>query len=106
MTPFFVPQRPQDDAERAYQVLREEAEVCTGAVSRNRRIHGVECRYRGVDRQIRVGEADAANGKVVEAIVQLGRDTYTIHHVQAQDAEHSFPTVLQRTDVYAVTDFE
>ena len=106
MTNFFVPQRAPDDAERIYLALREEAEVCTGGVSRDRRIQEVECRYRGVDRHVRVGEADATNGKVVEAILQLGRDVYTVHHVQPQDAERSAPTVLQRTDIYAVTDFE
>jgi len=106
VTHFFLPRCAREDAEGAYQALREEAEVCTGAVSRDRRIREVECRYRGVDRHVRVGEADAADGKIVEAIVQLGRDTYTIHHVQPQDAERSGPIVLQRSDVYAVTDFD
>ena len=53
-----------------------------------------------------MGEADATNGRIVEAIVQVGRDTYTIHHVQPQGSTHGAPTVLQRNDVYAVTDFE
>jgi hypothetical protein len=106
VTHFFVPQQAQDNAEYAYEALREEAEVSTGAVARERRNHVVESRYRGVDRRVCVGEADATNGRIVEAIVQVGRDTYTIHHVQRQGAEHGAPTVLQRTDVYAVTDFE
>jgi hypothetical protein len=106
VTQFFVPQRAHDDAERIYRALREEAEACTGVVSRDRRIQEVECRYRGVDRHVRVGDADATNGKVVEAILQLGRDIYTIHHVQPQDTERAAPTVLQRTEIYAVTDFE
>jgi hypothetical protein len=106
VTHFFVPQQAQDDAECAYEALREEAEVCTGAVARDRRIHAVECRYRGVDRRVCVGEADAMNGRIVEAIVQVGRDTYTIHHVHPHGAKDGEPTVLQRTDVYAVTDFE
>jgi len=38
MTRFFVPPRAQDDAERAYQALREEAEACTGVSSRDRRM--------------------------------------------------------------------
>jgi hypothetical protein len=106
MTPFFVPQLPHGDAESTYQALREQAEACTGALSRDRRIHEIECRYRGVDRQIRVGESDAANGRIVEAIVQLGRDTYTIHHVQSERTTPTAPTVLQRTNVYSVTDFD
>jgi hypothetical protein len=105
MTRFFVPPLPQNDAERAYEALREQAETCTGASSRDRRIQEIECRRRGVDRRLRVGESDAENGKIVEAILQLGRDIYTIHHVQS-DGERVAPTVLQRTDVYSVTDFE
>jgi hypothetical protein len=105
MTRFFVPRRAQDDPERAYQALREQAEACTGFSSRNRRIHEIECRHLGADRRFRVGESDTSNGKVVEAILQLGRDVYTIHHVQP-DGESAAPTVLQRTDIYSVTDFE
>ena len=105
MTRFFVPPLAQDDAEGAYQALREQAEACTGIRSRDRRIQEIECRHRGIDRRLRVGESDAANGKIVEAILQLGRDIYTIHHVQS-DWDRAAPTVLQRTDVYCVTDFE
>jgi len=105
MTRFFVPPLAQNDAEHAYQALREQAEACTGASSRDRRIQEIECRHRGVDRCLRVGESDAGNGKIVEAILQLGRDIYTIHHVQS-DGDRVAPTVLQRTDVYSVTDFE
>ena len=105
MTRFFVPTLAADDVERAYQALREQAEACTGASSRDRRIQEIECRHRGVDRRLRVGESDSGNGKIVEAILQLGRDTYTIHHVHS-DQDRAAPTVLQRTDVYCVTDFE
>jgi hypothetical protein len=105
MTRFFVPPLAGDDAEHAYQALREEAEACTGVSASGRRIQEIECRHRGVDRRLRVGESDAGNGKIVEAILQLGHDTYTIHHVQS-DRGRADPTVLQRTDVYAVTDFE
>jgi hypothetical protein len=105
MTRFFVPPLAGDDAEHAYQVLREQAEACTGVSSSDRRIQEIECRHRGVDRRLRVGESDAWNGKIVEAILQLGRDTYTIHHAQS-DRARGAPTVLQRTDVYSVTDFE
>src|SRR5438309_8099199 len=105
MTRFFVPPLAQADAERAYQALREHAEACTGVSSRDRRIQEIECRHRGVDRRLRVGESDAGNGKVVEAIFQLGRDMYTVHHVET-DRVRAAPIVLQRTDVYSVTDFE
>jgi hypothetical protein len=105
MTGFFLPPRAQHDPESAYQALREQAEACTGASSRDRRIQQIECRHRGVDRRLRVGESDAGNGKIVEAILQLGRNTYTIHHV-ATGLDHAAPTVLQRTEVYSVTDFD
>jgi hypothetical protein len=85
--------------------LRDHAEACTGVSSRDRRIHEIECRQQGVDRRLRVGESDARNGKVVEAILQLGRDMYTVHHVETDQARVA-PIVLQRTDVYSVTDFE
>jgi len=105
MTRSFVPPPRQSDAERAYQALRQQAEACTGVSSRDRRIEEIECRHRGVDRCLRVGESDGGNGKIVEAIFQLGRDVYTVHHAQS-DADRSAPTVLRRTDVYSVTDFE
>src|SRR2546422_283204 len=105
MTRFFVPPLAQDDAEGAYQALREQAEACTGIRSRDRRIQEIECRHRGIDRRLRVGESDAGNDKIVGAILQLGRDTYTIHHLQS-DPDCATPTVLRRTDVYSVTDFE
>lgn len=95
---------PDNEAERAYQALREQAEACTGVSSRDRRIEEIECRHLGVDRCLRVGESDAGNGKTVEAIFQLGRDVYTVHHVQS-GPDRSAPTVLQRTDVYSATDF-
>jgi hypothetical protein len=105
MTRFFVPPPMQDEAERAYQMLREQAEACTGVSSRDRRIEEIECRHLGVDRCLRVGESDAGNGKIVEAIFQHGRDVYTVHHAQSE-SDRSTPTVLRRTDVYSVTDFE
>jgi hypothetical protein len=105
MTRFFMAPLTQNEAERAYQALREQAEACTGVSSRDRRIEEIECRQRGVDRRLRVGESDGGNGKTVEAIFQLGRDVYTVHHVQS-GPDHSAPTVLRRTDVYSVTDFK
>ena len=105
MARFFVPPPSQSETERAYQALREQAEACTGVSSRKRRIEEIECRHRGVDRRLRVGESDGGNGKIVEAIFQLGRDVYTVHHAQS-GPERSAPTVLRRTDIYSVTDFE
>lgn len=107
MTPFFLPRLREDGGvERAYLELREQAEACIGSPSRERRIQEIECRRQGVDCCLRVGEADTANGRTVAAILQLGRDTYTVHHVPAEREAASAPTVLQRTEIYSVTDFD
>jgi hypothetical protein len=86
------------------QVLRDQAEACTGGVVRERRIAEIECRYLGADRRVRVGESDAKGGAVVEAIFQLGRDQFTIHH-HSEDSLDA-PVVLRQKDVYTVTDLE
>jgi hypothetical protein len=105
MARFFVPPLAQGDAAAAYQAWREQAKACTGISSSDRRIHEIECRHRGSDRRLCVGESDVVSGKIVGAILQLGRDLYTIHHVQS-DQDRAAPMVLRRTDVYSVTDFE
>jgi hypothetical protein len=104
MTRGFA-QAPGSDAEHAYETLREQAEACTGVSPRDRRIQEIECRHLGVDRRLRVGESDTGDGRTVEAIFQLGRDVYTVHHVQS-GPDRSAPMVLQRSDVYSVTDFD
>ncbi|MEA2315089.1 MAG: hypothetical protein QOI03_1781 [Solirubrobacteraceae bacterium] len=108
MTPFFLPEVHAGDpaGELAYDELRRQAEACTGFHARDRRIVEIECRHRGVDRRLRVGESDAENGMTVEAILQLGRDVYTVHHLQTTKAAQSAPKVLRRTEVYSVVDFD
>jgi hypothetical protein len=108
MTRFFMPQlQPGDPAvENAYQALRKQAEAYTGTVPRDRRIQTIECRQRGFDRCLRVGAPDAGNGRTVEAILQLGRSLYAVHHVQSAQAEPTLPTILRSTEVYSVTDFD
>jgi hypothetical protein len=106
MARFFVPSDSGPGAERAYRGLRDQAEACTGAVSRERRIEGIQCRRSGRDCLLRVGELDAGNGRTVTAIIQLGRDTYTVHHLGAELCAPPDPLVLRRSDVYAVTDFQ
>jgi hypothetical protein len=108
MTPFFLPSSPTGDVavERNYLTLRAQAEACTGSVSRDRRIREIECRRQGLDCRLRVGEPDAIDGRTVAAILQLGRDTYTVHHVPGESGQSTPPTVLQRTEVYSVADFD
>ncbi len=108
MTGFFVPrlQSGSQAEESSYRQLRDDAEACTGSVSRERRIEGVLCRRSGRDCQLRVGELDAGTGQTVAAIIQTGRDTYTVHHLGADAAASADPLVLHRADVYTVTEFE
>lgn len=108
MGSFFVPPILEDGpaAERTYRKLRDQAEVSTGAISRERRIEGVQCRRSGRDCLLRVGELDADNGQTVAAIIQVGRDTYTVHHLASGPSQPSDPIVLRQSDVYTVTDFQ
>jgi len=107
MARFFLPPSPGRGpaAEDAYRELRDQAESLTGSASNDRRIEQVECRRRGRDCTLRVGEADAVDGRTVTAIIQLGRDTYTVHHMPSELGESVEPTVLQRTEIYSVTEF-
>lgn len=107
MAQFFIPSLSDGGpgAERTYRELRDRAEMCTGAVSRERRIEGLLCRRSGRDCQLRVGEVDDGNGRTVSAIIQLGRATFTIHHVGPHPGQPSDPVVLNQSDVYSITDF-
>jgi hypothetical protein len=108
MTRFFIPQLPDGAAatERAYRELRDQAEACTGETSRERRIEGLLCRHNGRDCQLRVGELDAGNGEMVAAIIQAGRDAYTVHHMATGRPVAPDPVVLRSSDIYLVTEFQ
>jgi hypothetical protein len=108
MPAFFMPQTTLGDAaaEDGYQALREHARRSTGLAPRDRRIVEIECRRQGRDQRLRVGELDDLDGRVVEAIIELGRRVYTVHHVEAGPGAPLEPTVLSRTEVYSVTDFD
>jgi hypothetical protein len=105
---FFLPSLldGEETAEKRYGELREEAEACTGSTSRDRRISEIECRRDGRDCVLRVGDEDKADGRMVAAILQLGRDTYTVHHVPGVAGQPTAPTVLRRAEVYRVADFD
>jgi hypothetical protein len=107
MAGFFLPPLPDGApaAERMYRDLRDQAEVCTGAISKERRIEGLLCRRSGRDCQLRVGELDTGNGQTVAAIIQLGRDTFTVHHLAADVDAPPEPVVLRQSEVYSVTEF-
>lgn len=108
MSRFFVPSNPDGatSAERTYRQLRDQAEASTGAISRERRIESVHCRRSGRDCLLRVGELDASNGRTVAAIIQVGRDTYTVHHLATDLSRPLDPLVLRQSHVYTITDFQ
>jgi hypothetical protein len=108
MAHFFIPPLPDrsPSAEQTYRELRDQAEACTGAVARERRIELVQCRRSGRDCLLQVGEPDAVTGRMVAAIIQLGRSTYTVHHVGAYPGDYPEPVVLQQSEVYSTTDFQ
>ena len=87
-------------------MLLDEAEAYTGAVARARRIYLMQCRRSGRDCLLQVGERDADTGRTVAAIVQLGRSTYTIHHVGPHPGGSPEPIVVQQSEVYSITDFQ
>jgi hypothetical protein len=105
---FFLPSQtdPDEAIEQRYSEFRAQAEACTGSTSRDRRIMEIECRRDGHDCLLRVGDRDGVDGRTIAAILQLGRDTYTVHHVPSDPAELTAPTVLRRNDVYSVADFD
>lgn len=94
-----------DTAAYAYEELRQQAEAATGEASSKRRIQEIECRYGGMDHLVRIGDRGAVHGAIVAAIFQLGRDTFTIHHVQPRGVPDT-PVVLNKKDVYSVAEFE
>jgi hypothetical protein len=108
MARFFIPSLSDGApaAERAYRDLRDQAEAHTGALSRERRIEGLLCRRSGRDCQLRVGELDAGNGQTIAAIIQVGRDAFTVHHLATDPARPVDPVVLHNSDIYSVTEFQ
>lgn len=106
MSQFFIPSDGAATTERAYRQLRDQAEATTGAISRERRIESVLCRRSGHDCVLRVGEPDGGNDQIVTAIIQVGRGTYTVHHLATEPSQPADPLVLRQSDVYAITDFQ
>jgi hypothetical protein len=106
LTPFFVPGYEDDSpgAERIYDDLRTQAEAASGMVAHKRRIHRLMCRRNGADTTIEVG-GDALDGCRVLAILQVGRERYTVHCCDPETSERHSTIELAKRTVYAVTDF-
>ncbi len=108
MTPFFIPgyQDDQVGAERVYDDLRSRAEADSGMVAHKRRIHRVMCRRNGADTTIEVGSDDLLDGQRVVAILQVGRERYTVHCEDPNGGGGQTTIELAKRTVYAVTDFD
>jgi hypothetical protein len=108
LTAFFIPGMNGDGvaAERFYSDLREAAEAGVGSVAHKRRIFQIACRRRGADCTIQVGDPQSIPDRIVVAIFQLGRDSYTIHCRDPEDPSNLQTIEISRRTVYAVTDFD
>ena len=77
MTAFFVPGAPQgEQADQAYEDLRDRAELDVGRPPRSLRIYKLSCRRGGADCETCVGEDDLG-GATGHAIFDFG-DRYAI----------------------------
>lgn len=109
MARFFIPgyEDKRVIAEAVYEGLRHEASDQTGQVAHPRRISTMLCRRGGHDCTIDVGDRNQAiEGQTVVAILQLGREAFTIH-CESTEA-HAAPSTIEmdRHSVYSVSDFD
>jgi hypothetical protein len=98
MTAFFVPHTPDgEQSERAYEHLRNHAEVDAGRPPRSSRIYKLSCRRGGADRETCVGEQDVAGGTVY-AIFDIG-DRYAVYVPGGHE-------IVTKRQTYAVVEFD
>jgi hypothetical protein len=104
VTAFFVPDNmPGTEAEGAYTRIRNSAEADTGHAPRSVRIFRLSFRHEGADLDAEVGRPDPVDGRMVLAILDLGRESpYLIHCGTGGGVAHQ---VLVRKPVYSMTEF-
>ena len=104
MTAFFVPDSaPGIEAERAYTRILEAAAADAGHRPRPVRIFRLSFRHQGADLNAEVGRPDPVGGRMVLAILDLGRESpYLIHCAPVGGSAHQ---VLVRKPVYSMTEF-
>jgi hypothetical protein len=99
MTAFFVPNTPLgEQTERAYEDLRQYAQLTAGSPARARRIFALSCRRGGTDSETRVGDDDPFGGKTVYAIFDVG-EGYAI-------VWRGGHTIVTKRQTYAAQEFE
>jgi hypothetical protein len=98
MTAFFVPGEPLgEQAERAYEGLRDRAERDAGRAPRSQRIYKLSCRRGGADCEPCVGQQDGGGG-TVHAIFDFG-DSYAIYLPGGRE-------IVTKRQTYAVVEFD
>ena len=98
MTAFFIPGTPLgEQADRAYEDLRDRAEIDIGRAPRSRRIYKLSCRRGGADCETCVGEHDLGGG-TVHAIFDVG-DRYAIYVPGGHE-------IVTKRQTYAVVEFD
>lgn len=87
-----------------YATIRELAADRTGETPRPARIAGLSCRLEGADVEAEVGQLDPMRGRLITAILDMGRDQpYLIHCGPANDPSGQ---ILVKKPVYDVTAFD
>jgi hypothetical protein len=98
MTAFFVPGTAVgEQSDRAYEDLRDRAELDAGRAPRSRRIYKLSCRRGGADCETCVGEHDLT-GEMVRAIFDVG-DRYAIYAAGGHE-------IVTKRQTYAVVEFD
>ena len=98
MTAFFVPGAPQgQQADQAYEDLRDRAELDVGPAPRSLRIYMLSCRRGGADCETCVGEHDLG-GETVHAIFDFG-DRYAVCRPDGHE-------MVTKRQTYAVVAFD
>ena len=104
VTAFFVPDTaPGMEAERTYARIVDAAAADMGCRPRPVRIFRLAFRHEGVDADAEVGRPDPVSGRMVLAILDLGRESPYL--IQSASVGGSPDQVLVRKPVYSVTEF-
>jgi hypothetical protein len=102
VTPFFLGgSNAGEDAQAAYDALRERSRIAIGRPATSRRIFKLACRLDGCDCEIQVGKPLPSGPGVVVAILDHGREH--VYAVYTDSRERDVLHVGRR--VYAVTEF-
>ena len=104
VTAFFIPDNaPGMDSEEAYARILDAATADMGCRPRPVRIFSLSFRHQGADLNAEVGRLDPVGGRMVLAILDLGRESPYL--IQCAPVGDSAQQVLVRKPVYSMTEF-